>query len=61
VANRSAKEVKAKAMRVMTGMLPMLDSDDPNDNAFKLVSINFVLCRLFFYKKKLSNGTTTPT
>jgi hypothetical protein len=44
-------EIKAEAMRVLTGMSPMLDSDDPNDNAFKLVSINFVLCHLFFTKK----------
>jgi hypothetical protein len=37
-------------MRVLPGMLPMLNLDNPNDNAFKLVSINFVLCRLL--KKK---------
>ena len=41
--NWSAKEIKAEAMRVLTGMLPMLNSDDPNNNAFKLMSINFVL------------------
>jgi hypothetical protein len=53
MSNRSAKEMKAEAVGVLTGMLPMLDSANPCDNALKLVSLNIVLCCLFFTKKTL--------
>ncbi len=46
--NRSTKEIQAEATRVLTGMLPMLDSADPKDMALKLASIIVVLCVLFF-------------
>jgi len=32
------------AVRILTGMLPMLDSANPNDRALKQVTIVFVLC-----------------
>jgi hypothetical protein len=32
----------ADAVRILAGMLPMLDSANPNDRAFKQVSIVFV-------------------
>ncbi len=45
---------------MLTGMLPMLDSANPCDNALKLVSINFVLCCLFFTKKNLPTRDNPP-
>jgi len=37
--SRSPREVHAKAISLLTGMLPMLNAADPNDRAFKLVTI----------------------
>jgi hypothetical protein len=39
MSSRSPREVQAKAISLLTGMLPMLDAGDPNDRAFKLVTI----------------------
>jgi hypothetical protein len=41
---------KAEAVTILSGMMPMLDSLDPHDNAFKMVSINFVVVAIFFCK-----------
>ncbi len=41
------------AVRILTGMLPMLDSANPNDRAFKQVSIVFVFLTYFFTSKTL--------
>jgi len=43
----------AKAVRVLTGMLPMLDSENSNDRAFKQVSTVFVFVAYFFTSKTL--------
>jgi len=44
----------AKAVRILTGMLPMLDSTNPNNNrAFKQVIIIFVFVAYFFTSKTL--------
>ena len=42
-----------KAVSVLTGMLPMLDSANANDRAFKQVSIIFVFVAYFFTSKTL--------
>jgi hypothetical protein len=49
----------AKAVRVLTGMLPMLDSANPYDRAFKQVSIMFVFVAYFFTSKTLFSQLDT--
>jgi len=51
--SRSPREVQAKAISLLTGMLPMLDAGDPNDRAFKLVTIFLCVCGLILSYNKL--------
>jgi hypothetical protein len=43
----------ANAVRILTGMLPMLDSVNPNDRAFKQTGIVFVFLTYIFTSKTL--------
>jgi hypothetical protein len=53
MSSRSPREVQAKAINLLTGMLPMLDAGNPNDRAFKLVSIVLCVCGLIVSYNKL--------
>ena len=53
MSDQPTTESHAKAVRILTGMLPMLDSTNPNDRAFKQVSIIFVFVAYFFTSKTL--------
>ena len=48
MSDSSPTSYHAKAIRVLTGMLPMLDASDASDNALKMVSIIFGLCCVIF-------------
>jgi hypothetical protein len=39
MSSHSPREVQAKAISLLTGMMPMLDDGDPNDRTFKLVTM----------------------
>jgi hypothetical protein len=53
MSDQPTTESHAKAIRILTGMLPMLDSTNPNNRAFKQVSIIFVFVAYFFTSKTL--------
>ncbi len=39
MSSHSPREVQAKAISLLTGMLPMIDAADPNDRAIKSATI----------------------
>ena len=46
MSSRSPREIQAKAISLLTGMLRMLDVGNPNNRAFKLVTIFVCVCGL---------------
>ncbi len=43
MSNHSAKDIQADAIRVLTGMLPMLNAADPSDQANIMVTLVIVV------------------
>jgi len=64
MSNSPTAIIPGKAMRKLTGMLPMLDSKCPCDKAFKMVSMFWLCCvcqKLLFFCHKITFLTTdTP-
>ncbi len=51
VSKPASTSFHVEAVRVLTGMLPMLDLKDPYDNSLKLVSVSFYVSKYFLGKK----------
>jgi hypothetical protein len=48
MANLPPTGLHTDAISILTGMLPMVDMNDPSNRALKMVSISFNVCVLFF-------------
>ena len=59
--SRPPRDVQAKAVSLLTSMMPMLDAGDPNDMAFKLVILFVCVCGFILsYNKLIFDVWTTP-